>query len=225
MKGRDHSDLWGAVERALNKKPGIFMIEKVKAHQTKEVALREGVNMVHWHMNEHADFIAKAGAREHNLSPHLVCAAKRRAKVAVVIQSMLLAIMKERSSHLDEWSKASPAVRRKDWQAFENIPERPPLPQQVPLKTIFTAEELGLGIVASAPVPPPEFTAGLRQEECNPRRTTGPRLDEEQEEEDDEPPIREEFDEYEEAFEDGYARFRNLLRKSYSKFLLGVDED
>ena len=81
---------------------------KAKAHQKRQEALESGANMLHWAVHDGADHLAKEGALQHNLPAQYLWATKRRAKVAVIIQTMLLAIMKEGSPSLDHWFQENP---------------------------------------------------------------------------------------------------------------------
>ena len=97
IRGLDHQDLWAAVEAEV-KKGGLQRVQvvKVKAHTTLQDVEAGKISVLYRLYNERVDEFAKKGAGEHVLPPGLVLDAKKRRKVAAIIQHMMVRILQER---------------------------------------------------------------------------------------------------------------------------------
>ena len=112
----DHADLWEALRRAVVTRPGLLLVVKVQAHQKKVGAMANGTNMLHWCLNDGADGLAKDGARAHHIPPEVKHGAQRRARIAAIIQSMHLAVLRARAPHLQAHYREHPFVKPKEWE-------------------------------------------------------------------------------------------------------------
>jgi hypothetical protein len=130
MRRFDHADLWTAFKEVIQSKPaGLVSVVKVKAHLSREEMIDKGANPVHWAVNDGADGLAKRGADGYRVPHDIFMGSRRRARIAVIIQSMWMAILKERAPRFREWLRQKPLVRPNEWKpAQDPLPQRPAPP-------------------------------------------------------------------------------------------------
>ena len=94
--GRDHDDLWKALESELDSRESCVRVSWVKAHANKRDIEQGRTTLLDMKGNNGADELAVAGASVHQFPSEVVTAAHERRDWAVNVQQMMVSILKAR---------------------------------------------------------------------------------------------------------------------------------